>query len=200
LFQNLNVRFDTVRFELAFDIPNWLTLAIELGIGIPIAIVIFRLQSKSSDKIEDMTKTIADLTKQRVTTEQLKKGFECRRIIDTLEGIQIVEWDLKTFFTGYKLGDPTDEKLRLFYGIAFHATANQSIEIMKDAIGQLQDRLNDNSLRKVFSDYLGWFNVLPERILMQNMPQQEHQRDYLLHFIDDQMIKIKNLSTDSVKK
>ncbi|HEY9398725.1 MAG TPA: hypothetical protein VIP29_02375 [Nitrososphaeraceae archaeon] len=41
--------------ELPFDIPNWVTMAIELGIGIPIAIVLFYLQVKTSKKVEKMT-------------------------------------------------------------------------------------------------------------------------------------------------
>lgn len=36
---------------------------------------------------------------------------------------------------------------------------------MNDAISQLQNRLNDNSLRNDFLDYLRAFYVLPERIL-----------------------------------
>ena len=162
-------------------------MAIELGIGIPIAIVLYRLQSKSSDRIEEMTRTVADLTKQKARTEQEKKAFECQRIIDHLQDIQNVEQDVKTYLTQYKLGDPT---LKIFVGKPFSFMTNSNIRQMKDALGQLQSGLNDNSLREQFLDYLPQFNVVPKRILADNFPQQEQQRDYLLDFIDDQMKKI----------
>jgi hypothetical protein len=70
------------------------------------------------------------------------------------------------------------------------APAKRSVYNMNDAMGQLQNRLNDNSLRNDFLDYLRAFYVLPERILKDNQPQQEHRREYLLNFIDEQTGKI----------
>jgi hypothetical protein len=70
------------------------------------------------------------------------------------------------------------------------APAKRSVYNMNDAIGQLQSSLNDNSLRNDFLDYLRAFYVLPERILKDDMPKQEHQRQYLLNFIDEQTGKI----------
>ena len=44
--------------------------------------------------------------------------------------------------------------------------------------------------QELLQDYLRAFYVLPERILKDNQPQQQHQRQYLLNFIDEQTGKI----------
>jgi hypothetical protein len=53
--------------------------------------------------------------------------------------------------------------------------------------------LNDKSLRKEFSDYLGAFYVLPKMILEHKQYQQEHQLDFLRHFAGEQMEKIQSV-------
>ncbi|MDW0213255.1 MAG: hypothetical protein QOA16_03605, partial [Nitrososphaeraceae archaeon] len=113
-----------------------------------------------------------------------------QRIIENLQGIQYVAQSLKTFLTQYKVGDITNENLRLIFAMGIDAPAKRSVYNMNDAISQLQNRLNDNSLRNDFLNYLGAFYVLSERILKDNQPQQEHQRQYLLNFIDEQTGKI----------
>jgi magnesium-transporting ATPase (P-type) len=69
LFQNLNVSFDTVRFELSSefitDIPNWETMLVEIFVGLFLAIFFFWLQHRTSEKIGDLTEEIAELTKQK---------------------------------------------------------------------------------------------------------------------------------------
>jgi hypothetical protein len=80
---------------LAFDIPNWIAVLIELGIGIAIAIVVYKLQSRTSklaeellSKISSMTSRVDAILEQRRLDEQSKKMFECKRIIDHLDYIQ----------------------------------------------------------------------------------------------------------------
>ena len=74
----------------SFDLPNWVTIIIELGIGIGIAIVLYKLQARTSKlgkllpKISFMTSRIDSLLEQRRMDEQSKKTFECKIIIDHL--------------------------------------------------------------------------------------------------------------------
>ena len=175
---------------MSFELSNLQTMIIEIFVGVCLAVIFFVLQHRTSKKVGEMTKTIAELTKQKATREQEKKKFECQRIIENLQGIQYVAQSLKTFLTQYQVGDITNENLRLIFGMGIDAPAKRSVYNMNDAIGQLQNRLNDNSLRNDFLDYLRAFYVLPERILKDNQPQQEHQRQYLLNFIDEQTEKI----------
>lgn len=71
---------------------------------------------------------------------------------------------------------------------------------MKDAMEQLKGKLEDDSLRHEFLNYVGAFNVLPKWILIDNMPQQDHQRDHLLHYIDEQLGKIQKFIDRFVKE
>jgi hypothetical protein len=210
VFQNLNVRFDTVHFDLSsglpVDIPNWVTMVVEICIGFALAYAIYNLQSKHSKDMGKMTERIHELTQEKAKTEQEKKAFECQRIIKHLEGIQDAEQSLKTFLTNYKVGDLAKENLRLMFGMSFDGLAKSSIRYMYDAIGQLQSMLNDNSLRQDFLDYVGAFNVIPQRILIDNFPQQEQQRGSLLKTINEQTEKIQHFierfkkEMDPVKK
>jgi hypothetical protein len=70
---------------LAFDIPNWVSIIIEIGIGIAIAIGVYKLQARTSKLAEEllsrisfMTSRVDSLLEQRRVDEQSKKAFECR--------------------------------------------------------------------------------------------------------------------------
>jgi hypothetical protein len=152
---------------LDFDIPNWVTMVVEILTGIGLGIFFFLLQKRAQQK---------------------NKVYQCQRIIYQLQNIENAEQDMKTYLTSYELGDPT---LKIFAG-SFSSNTNNSVQKMEDAMGQLQSGLIDNSLREQFLAYLGWFNALPKRILINNQPQQEHERKDLLDIIDKQMEKIQH--------
>ena len=106
---------------MAFDIPNWVAVIIELGIGIAITVVVFILQSRTArlaeellSKISSMTYRMDSLLEQRRLDELSKKVFECKRIIDHLEYIQKKEEELKEYLTDYISGDTTSEQLQYF--------------------------------------------------------------------------------------
>jgi hypothetical protein len=82
-----------------------------------------------------------------------------------LQEIQDLEGKLQECLTNYQVGDPTNELTNFFMQITVHPV-DYKIRQMNDAIGQLQGRLNYNSLRQDFLEYLGAFNTLPERILV----------------------------------
>lgn len=77
---------------MAFDIPNWVATIIELGIGIAIAIVVYRVQSQTAklaeellSKISSITSRMDSLLEQRRLDEITKKEFECKRVIEHLD-------------------------------------------------------------------------------------------------------------------
>jgi hypothetical protein len=184
------------------DIPNWTTLLIELAFAAGITYWLYRLQRKTEklrdellNEIQTVTKRTDSVTQQKATAERENKRFQCQRIIKSLHDIQEEEQSLKTHLTGYNVEEPTNE-IKLFeiklFGYSFENRANNSINIMYDAIGQLQVSLNDNPLRNDLLGYLRRFYVLPDRILKHNFPEQKHQREHLLSEIDEQTQKIEH--------
>jgi len=163
----------------------------EIGVGIVLAAGLFGLQIRMSGKVNRMTEEMHDFIKQKAELEQKHKASECRRIIDHLQNMEQVEINFKDFLTNYKIGDPTNEALKFYVKLAFRPFA-YNIDKMKDAVGQLQGKLNDNSLREQFLDYTGWFYQFPKRILENNQPQQEQERKGLLIDIDKQLEKIQS--------
>jgi hypothetical protein len=168
--------------------PSWVTEVIEILVGAFLAAFFFWLGYRSSEKVREMTERIDERTELWAKGEQEYKDHQCKIIIEELQGIQDAEQKLKSYLTGYKVGDPNN--ILMFQGMALDGLANSSIYNMKDAIGQLQGMLNNKSLRKEFSDYLGAFYVLPKMILEHKQYQQEHQLDFLRHFAGEQMEKI----------
>jgi hypothetical protein len=47
---------------LAFDIPNWVSIIIEIGIGIAIAIAVYKLQARTSKLAEELLSRISFMT------------------------------------------------------------------------------------------------------------------------------------------
>ncbi len=138
---------------MAFDIPNWVAVIIELGIGITIAVVVYVLQARTAiltkellSKISAMTHRMDSLLEQRRLDEQSKKNFECKRIIDHLEYIQKKEVELKEYLTDYISGDTTSEQLQYFVKQNFMPIAKYRIRGIEDATRQLGDKLSDNTL------------------------------------------------------
>jgi hypothetical protein len=170
-----------------------------IGATIFISFTVYKKQKKDGEKLQEVVDSINLLTQQKAIAEQKNKAYECRRILEHLYYLQNAEVNLKTFLTEYKDGDPTNETVKSFYGMSLDGIVRTGVYNMNDAIGQLQGRLNDNSLRKDFLDYLGAFNVLPERILKLNMPEAQYQCQGLIHFIDAQMKKIQEF-TDRFRK
>lgn len=191
LFQNLNVRFDTVRFVLNFELSNLQSMIIEIVIGgVVLGGFFFWLQDRASKNTEKVINKIAELTQQKATAEQKHKEFECKRIIEHLQGIEQTELGLKQYLENYKVGTPTTDLK--FYARLSVQPITHNINMMKDAMEQLQGKLNDDSLRHDFLNYVGAFNVLPKWILVDDVPQQEHQLQGLLDYADLQMKKIEN--------
>lgn len=182
---------------MAFDIPNWVAVLIELGIGIALAIVLFILQARTSrlaeellSKISSMTTRVDAVLEQRRLDEQSKKAFECKRIIDHLEYIQKKEQELKEYLTEYISGDTTSEQLQYFIKQNFMPIAKYRIREIEDATRQLGDKLKDNRLRLDFLSYIEAFLNLSETVVLDGKPQND---DHLENFIISINLQLKRI-------
>lgn len=182
---------------MAFDIPNWVATLIELGIGIVIAIVVYRVQSQTAklakellSKISSMTSRMDSLLEQRRLDEIAKKEFECKRVIEHLEYIQEKEQELKDYLTDYISGDTTSEQLRYFIKQNFMPIAKFRIREIEDAIRQVGDKLTDNTLRLEFLSYIEAFLNLSELVLVDGKPQNDND---LESFIISNNLQIKRI-------
>jgi hypothetical protein len=179
-------------------LTDWYALAgIILGVAgigatIFISLTVYKKQKKDGQKLQTVVDSISLLTEQKAKAEQAKKTFECQRIIGLLQRIKDDEEGLKTFLTNFKIGDPKDESWKLIFVLSFQDRVQNSVAGMNDAMGQLQGMPNDTTLRREFLNYLGWFRLIPKRILVDKMPQegQPHLLKGLIHDIDKQMEKI----------
>ena len=182
---------------MAFDIPNWIAVIIELGIGIAIAILLFILQSRTSrlaeellSKISSMTSRVDAILEQRRIDEQSKKTFECKRIIDHLEYIQKKEQELKEYLTNYISGDTTNEQLQYFIKQNFMPIAKYRIREIEDATRQLGDKLKDNTLRVDFLSYIEAFLNLSETVVLDGKPQNDNDLESFIISINLQLKRI----------
>jgi len=187
---------------LAFDIPNWIAVIIELGIGIAIAVLLFILQSRTSrlaeellSKISSMTSRVDALSEQRRLDEQSKKKFECKRIIDHLEYIQKKEQELKEYLTEYISGDTTSEQLQYFIKQNFKPIAEYRIREIEDATRQLGDKLKDNTLRLDFLSYIEAFLNLSETVVLDGKPQNDNDLESFIISINLQLRRIQEFLT-----
>lgn len=182
---------------MAFDIPNWIAVIIELGIGIAIAVLLFILQSRTSrlaeellSKISSMTSRVDAILEQRRLDEQSKKTFECKRIIDHLEYIQKKEQELKEYLTEYISGDTTSEQLQYFIKQNFMPIAKYRIHEIDDATRQLGDKLKDNTLRLDFLSYIEAFLNLSETVVLDGKPQNDNDLESFIISINLQLRRI----------
>ena len=182
---------------MAFDIPNWIAVIIELGIGIAIAILLFILQSRTSrlaeellSKISSMTSRVDAILEQRRLDEQSKKTFECKRIIDHLVYIEKKEQELKEYLTDYISGDTTSEQLQYFIKQNFMPIAKYRIHEIDDATRQLGDKLNDNTLRLDFLSYIEAFLNLSETVVLDGKPQNDNDLESFIISINLQLKRI----------
>lgn len=187
---------------MVFDIPNWVAVLIELGIGIAIAIVVFRLQSRTAkwneellSKISFMTHRMDSMLEQRSLDEQSKKAFECNRIIDHLEYIRKKEEELKEYLTNYISGDTTSEQLKYFVKQNFMPIAKYRIHEIEDATRQLGDKLNDNTLRLDFLSYIEAFLNLSEMVVVDSKPQDDNDLESFVISINLQLRRIQEFLT-----
>lgn len=187
---------------MAFDIPNWVAVVIELGIGIGIAIVVYKLQAKTSklaeellSKISFMTSRVDSLLEQRRLDEQSKKTFECKRIIDHLEYIQKKEIELKEYLTNYISGDTTNEQLQYFINQNFMPIANYRIREIEDAIRQIGDKLTDNKLRVDFLSYIEAFLNLSETVVVDDKKQNDDDLESFIISINLQLRRVQEFLT-----
>jgi len=187
---------------LAFDIPNWVATLIELGIGIVIAIVVYRVQSQTAklaeellSKISSMTSRMDSLLEQRRLDEIAKKEFECKRVIEHLEYIQEKEQELKDYLTDYISGDTTSEQLRYFIKQNFMPIAKFRIREIEDAIRQVGDKLTDNTLRLEFLSYIEAFLNLSELVLVDGKPQNDNDLESFIISINLQLKRIQEFLT-----
>lgn len=187
---------------MAFDIPNWIAVIIELGIGIAIAILLFILQSRTSrlaeellSKISSMTSRVDAILEQRRIDEQSKKTFECKRIIDHLEYIQKKEQELKEYLTNYISGDTTNEQLQYFIKQNFMPIAKYRIREIEDATRQLGDKLKDNTLRVDFLSYIEAFLNLSETVVLDGKPQNDNDLESFIISINLQLRRIQEFLT-----
>lgn len=186
----------------SFDIPNWVATIIELGIGVAIAIVVYRLQTKTSklaeellSKISHMTSRVDSLLEQRRADEQSKKAFECKRIIDHLEYIRKKELELKEYLTEYISGDTTSEQLQYFIKQNFMPIAKYRIREIEDATRQLGDKLSDNKLRLDFLSYIEAFLNLSETVVVDNKQQNEDDLESFIISINLQLRRVEEFLT-----
>ena len=187
---------------MAFDIPNWVAILIELGIGIVIAIVVYRVQSQTAklaeellSKISSMTSRMDSLLEQRRLDEIAKKEFECKRVIEHLEYIQKKEQELKDYLTDYISGDTTSEQLRYFIKQNFMPIAKFRIREIEDAIRQVGDKLTDNTLRLEFLSYIEAFLNLSELVLVDGKPQNDNDLESFIISINLQLKRIQEFLT-----
>ena len=186
----------------SFDIPNWVATIIELGIGVAIAIVVYRLQTKTSklaeellSKISLMTSRVDSLLEQRRSDEQSKKAFECKRIIDHLEYIRKKELELKEYLTEYISGDTTSEQLQYFIKQNFMPIAKYRIREIEDATRQLGDKLSDNKLRLDFLSYIEAFLNLSETVVVDGKQQNEDDLESFIISINLQLRRVEEFLT-----
>lgn len=187
---------------MAFDIPNWVATLIELGIGIVIAIVVYRVQFQNAklaeellSKISSMTSRMDSLLEQRRLDEIAKKEFECKRVIEHLEYIQKKEQELKDYLTDYISGDTTSEQLRYFIKQNFMPIAKFRIREIEDAIRQVGDKLTDNTLRLEFLSYIEAFLNLSELVLVDGKPQNDNDLESFIISINLQLKRIQEFLT-----
>lgn len=187
---------------MAFDIPNWIAVIIELGIGIAIAILLFILQSRTSrlaeellSKISSMTSRVDAILEQRRLDEQSKKTFECKRIIDHLVYIEKKEQELKEYLTEYISGDTTSEQLQYFIKQNFMPIAKYRIHEIDDATRQLGDKLKDNTLRLDFLSYIEAFLNLSETVVLDGKPQNDNDLESFIISINLQLKRIQEFLT-----
>lgn len=185
---------------MAFDIPNWIAVFIEIGIAI--AIVVYKLQFRTSrlaeellSKISSMTSRVDAILEQRRLDEQSKKAFECKRIIDHLEYIQKKEQELKVYLTDYISGDTTSEQLQYFIKQNFMPIAEYRIREIEDATRQLGDKLSDNTLRLDFLSYIEAFLNLSETVVLDGKPQNDNDLESFIISINLQLKRIQEFLT-----
>jgi hypothetical protein len=187
---------------LAFDVPNWIAVLIELGIGIAIAIVVYKLQSRTSklaeellSKISSMTSRVDAILEQRRLDEQSKKTFECKRIIDHLNYIQKKEQELKEYLTDYISGDTTNEQLQYFIKQNFMPIAKYRIREIEHATRQLGDKLSDNTLRLDFLSYIEAFLNISEPVVLDSKLQNDNDLESFIISINLQLKRIQEFLT-----
>lgn len=187
---------------MPFDIPNWIAVFIEIGIAIAIAIVVYKLQFRTSrlaeellSKISSMTSRVDAILEQRRLDEQSKKAFECNRIIDHLEYIQKKEQELKDYLTDYISGDTTSEQLQYFIKQNFTPIAKYRIHEIEDATRQLGDKLKDNTLRLDFLSYIEAFLNLSETVVLDGKPQNDNDLESFIISINLQLKRIQEFLT-----
>jgi hypothetical protein len=182
---------------LAFDIPNWVSIIIELAIGIGIAIAVYRLQARTSKLAEEllsrisfMTSRVDSLLEQRRLDEQSKKAFECKRIIDHLVYIQKKELELKEYLIDYISGDTTNEQLQYFIKQNFMPIAKYRIREIEDATRQLGDKLSDNKLRLDFLSYIEAFLNLSETVMVDGKRQNDDDLESFIISVNLQLRRV----------
>ncbi len=187
---------------MAFDIPNWVSIIIELGIGIGIAIAVYKLQARTSKLAEEllsrisfMTSRVDSLLEQRRVDEQSKKAFECKRIIDHLVYIQKKELELKEYLTDYISGDTTSEQLQYFIKQNFMPIAKYRIHEIEDATRQLGDKLSDNKLRLDFLSYIEAFLNLSETVMVDGKKQNDDDLESFIISINLQLRRVQEFLT-----
>ena len=187
---------------MAFDIPNWIAVFIEIGIAIAIAIVVYKLQFRTSrlaeellSKISSMTSRVDAILEQRRLDEKSKKTFECKRIIDHLEYIQKKAQELKEYLTNYISGDTTSEQLQYFIKQNFMPIAEYRIHEIEDATRQLGDKLKDNTLRLDFLSYIEAFLNLSETVVLDGKPQNDNDLESFIISINLQLKRIQEFLT-----
>ena len=187
---------------MAFDIPNWVSIIIELGIGIGIAIAVYKLQARTSKLAEEllsrisfMTSRVDSLLEQRRVDEQSKKAFECKRIIDHLVYIQKKELELKEYLTDYISGDTTSEQLQYFIKQNFMPIAKYRIREIEDATRQPGDKLSDNRLRLDFLSYIEAFLNLSETVMVDGKKQNDDDLESFIISINLQLRRVQEFLT-----
>jgi len=175
---------------------------IELGIGIVIAIVVYKIQSQTAklaeellSKISSMTSRMDSLLEQRRLDEIAKKEFECKRIIEHLEYIRKKEQELKDYLTDYISGDTTSEQLHYFIKQNFMPIAKFRIHEIEDAIRQVGDKLTDNTVRLDFLSYIEAFLNLSELVLVDGKPQNDNDLENFIISINLQIKRIQEFLT-----
>jgi uncharacterized protein with HEPN domain len=154
------------------DIPNWVTLTIEVPFGVIITVIVYRLQSKTSKfseavimKINEATQKIDSYIKEKKKLEVTTKKFHVDRVIRNLEYIKQQDERAKNVILEFKrTGKVPDMDYRLGIIMQYHNIVFMCRENV-DSLRQLEGSFNNPGAREKIMDYQSVLSAPFERLM-----------------------------------
>lgn len=180
--ENSNITKETDDENTPFDIPNWLTLLLEISIAVPFAIYLFLKQQKISKQLENVIFREAQFRKYR-------HDFGIISIHSNLEGLKNSIIDLKSEIESYQENEDPEENtepLKKIWDNA-HPIMSYYFDSLKNMVIMLGDVLDNIESERVLEIH----RKISNPILV---PVKELQVDYLQSIIGriDAIIKYLN--------